>query len=307
MKNENFQDQNEVINSFEQQFATREHYQVAGGQAEVIDIKPTEQKSELPVLFSPSWGLTEKTYEPALKDLSERGRRAVLINHPRWGGKIKQDPNYQENDAEKYPQEQLRRALNILGVLDQKEIEKTDAICHSEGAIYTAIAAVLHPERFRNIVFFNPAGLIGEDTFLRLMKGFAGQNKRVASMNSIPVTEIEKQVVGAAVKDVIAYFIKNPLRAIREAKGISESQIHEILRYLHEKGLGIVVVASVDDPVFPMDKIQNTVKADMLDGFLSVRGGHSPIGEHPELYMAAGEQMLSALEEKEKKSTNSNQ
>ncbi len=83
-----------------------------------------------------------------------------------------------EEAVQKYPKEEVRKALNILGVLEEKDVEKTDVIAHSEGAVNTLIAASLYPEKFRNIVLFGPAGLIGEDTFTRLFQGFLGQNKR---------------------------------------------------------------------------------------------------------------------------------
>jgi len=218
--------------------------------------------------------------------------------------------------AKKYPTEVMRKALNILGVLDQKGIEKTDVIAHSEGAINTVIAATLHPEKFRNIVLFAPAGLIGEDKFIRLLQGFAGQAKRAETLSEkplaqvegqagytywpeIPVTEIEKQVASKAAREAVKYLVKNPIRGVNEARGIAKIQIHDMLRYLHGKGIGIVVMSGVDDPVFPMNNMQQIAKIDMLNGFVSLRGGHGEIGNHPERYMAAAEEMLTALEKRE--------
>lgn len=305
----NFENMASNESSFEAQFDNKEKIKVAGGTAEVVDIRPEAAKTEVPVFLAPSWGCGTEVYKPALEELINRERRAISLDHPRFGGDMKIS---EEEAAEKYPTEELRKAFNILGILEHKGLNKVDVIAHSEGAINAAIAAMLHPEKFRNMVLFAPAGLIGEDTFTRLLKGFAGQSKRAESLNAmsregkgeglpeIAVTETEKQVASAAAKEVLKYFAKNPLRSIRETMDISKSQIHEMLRYLHEKGIGIVVMSGVDDPVFPMDKMQEVAKADMLDGFLSLRGGHGEIGNHPELYMAAAEKMLTALEEKQK-------
>ena len=100
-----------------------------------------------------------------------------------------------------------------------------------------------------------------------------------------------------AIGELLKYLAKNPVRGIKEAVDSSNSQIHDVLRYLHEKGVGIVVIASVDDPVFPMERIQEIAKSDMLDGFLSVRGGHALLDMHA----LAAEQMLSALEKRQEK------
>ena len=275
--------------SFEAQFKKTEKYKVAGGTAEVVDIKPEDPKSEVPVFLAPAWACTTETYRPVLEGLSETDRRIIGINHPRIGGDMNVTP---EVAAQKYPKEELRKAMNMLGVLDQKGIDKTDVIAHSEGAINTAIAAMLQPEKFRNIIFYGPAGLIGEDTFTRLLKGFSKQSEPAKSLEGIEITD---DVTNAA-KEALKYLAKNPVRGMKEAMDISNSQIHEVLRYLHEKGVGIVVIAGVDDPVFPMDRIQQIAKKDMLDGFLSVKGGHALL----DIHASAAEKMLTALEKKEK-------
>lgn len=285
--------------SFRNQFDRKEYVKVGGGSVEIVDIVPERAKTEVPVLMAPGWSQTAEVYRPAIQTLVEKERRVVSLNHPRWGAASDSIP---EKAAAQYPGEEVRKAFNILGVLDEKGIEKTDVVAHSEAAVNVSIAAVLHPEKFRNIVFVAPAGMIGTDTFTRLLQGFAGQAKgRPESMEGIAITETEKQIMKTAALEAIKYIAKNPVRAFREGKNIAESQIHDMLRYLHEKGIGIVVMSGVDDPIFPMGRMQEIAKADMLDGFLSVKGGHGAIGEHPELFMAAAEEMLTAVEEKKKK------
>ncbi len=288
-------------NTFDEQFGKREQIKVAGGMAEVADITPENLKDAVPVFLAPSWACDLEVYEPTLKRISEEGRRAISLNHPRGGGDINEalrelGLELPEN-LPKNPEE-LRKALNILGVLAEKGIEKTDVISHSEGSLNTVIAAMLCPEKFRNIAMFAPAGLIGEDTLWRLLKGFAAQGQPAESMKGVPENEDQKKMAKKVIPSLLKYVGTGPLRSAREANDLSKSQIHEALRYLHEKGIGIVVAAHVDDPVFPMDKIQETVKADMLDGFLSLAGGHGAVGEHPEMFIPAAEKMFEALEKK---------
>lgn len=305
--------------SFAAQFNNTENLKVPGGIATVVDISPERSKTDVPVYFAEAWACTLPVYEPTLKVLTGSGRRVISSDHPRVGVGFKNqlDPEI----SKQFPTEGVRRALNILKVLEEKGIEKTDAIGHSEGGMDLAIAATIRPDLFRNIVLFAPAGLIGEDTVMRLAKGFGAQSQESESLSAkpytihyddpttpdetkmrpeIPITETTKQVAKTSQREGAKYVAHNPLRAVREAVGMasSKSQIHEILRALHEKGVGIVVMSGVDDSVFPMDQMQEIVKADMLDGFLSVRGGHGAIGDHPELFMGAAENMLSQLEEK---------
>ncbi|MBI4085887.1 MAG: alpha/beta hydrolase [Candidatus Liptonbacteria bacterium] len=290
--------------SFEEQFADKKQFKVAGGTAEVVDITPTSGETDGQVFFAPAWGCTLEVYKPALQTLVGENVRAISLDHPRRGGDMSSAP---EEAVEKYPYETLRRALNITGVFEQKNMEKVDAIAHSAGASDVVVAAMLHSERFRNIILYGGAGLIGKDGFIRLMKGFAGQSKRAESLKGtekfpeISVTETEKEVAAKAAKEALKYFAANPVRALKEAYALTDEkgQILDMLRYLHnEKGIGIGIIHAVDDPVFPMDKVQDMVKGDMIDGFFSVRGGHGEIGNHPERYMVAAKKMLDAIEKK---------
>ena len=281
--------------TFEEQFAKREYFEVAGGTAEVVDITPEKIKDETPILLAPSWACNLEVYKRAMETLSERERRVISLDHPRRGGEM--DKRVSKETADQYPREELRKALNILDVMEQKGIPQVDAIAHSEGAINVTIAAILHPEKFRNIVYYAPAGLIGKDTFTRLMGGFLKQGERPATFADVPVTDGEKETAAAALASVKSYVAANPLRAVKEVLEISQSQIHDMIRYLHEQGIGIVVASGVDDPVFPMRKMQKIAKLDSIDGFLSMRGGHGGLGDLPEEFMGKVEDMLTALEQ----------
>jgi pimeloyl-ACP methyl ester carboxylesterase len=288
--------------SFEAQFAKREHLNVAGGNAEVLDITPEKLKDETPIFFAPGWGCDIDMYKRATKELSDQDRRIVSMSHPREATDL--EAYATEEEMEKYSEGQLRKAYSILGVMEQKNITQVDAIAHSEGAINLTIAAVLHPEKFRNIVYFAPAGLIGKDKFTRLVQGFARQIKRAESLSDYPVSEGEKETAAAAIKSVSSYILENPKRALEETLEISNSQIYDMIRYLHEKGIGIIVMAAQDDPVFPLEKMAKIAELDMMDLLAVTKGGHGAIGDQPELFMREAEDLLSALQWKNNHTVN---
>lgn len=309
--------------SFAEQFRDREAIETEGGKVETVDINP--DAGGTPYMLIPAWACTANVYEPAIENFAEgyksdedtmenpnepkQKARVLMFDAARFGGSAVSS----SEEVNKYPEEEIRRANAILGVLDAKGIEKVNAVGHSEGAINLVLAAMVNPEKFESLTLFAPAGLIGKDTFTRLLKGFAGQGTRAESLNGIrskdgsivmpeiPVTETRKKVGAVSAKEGALYALKNPYRAMKEGIGISNSQIHEALRYLHEKGVMISVVTGVDDPVFPMKRIQEIVKSDMLDGFLSVRGGHGEIGNHPELYVEAIKSVIHSMEKKKEK------
>ncbi len=158
----------EEKNDFKTQFEKREFFEGAGGRIEVVDVIPEQLKDKVPLFIASGWGCSIEVYEQVFKIMVERGRRTISLNHPRQGGDLENKATEAEIDT--YPIEKLRKSYNILDVIEQKNIEKVDVLAHSEGAMNAILAAVLHPEKFRNIVLFGPAGMIGKDNFLDLTK-----------------------------------------------------------------------------------------------------------------------------------------
>jgi pimeloyl-ACP methyl ester carboxylesterase len=287
----------------------RESLFINGTQVDTVDIKPENQKDEVPVLVAPGWGATIESFEPGIKVLNDRGRRAICLDHPRKGGIMPESHNQEveqwyKNRGQKYPDwstEELRKANTILGLLDQKKLDKVDVVAHSEGSINVCIAAMLHPEKFRSLVLYNPAGLIGKDNIFRLQKGAGANTSRTETVSHIPITEAETEYLASTTHITPDYMKEAPIRALKEVWAISQARIEDMLRYIHEKGIKIVIIGAVEDTMFPMIGMQNNVKKDFIDGFLSVKGGHMQIQVHPELFMGAAESMLAQLEENRKK------
>jgi pimeloyl-ACP methyl ester carboxylesterase len=286
----------------------RERFTINGAQVESVDIKPEHQKDEVPVLVAPGWGATMESFEPGFEVLAKKGRRVISLDHPRKGGNIHDSYNediekwYQEK-GQKYPDwpsEELRKAQTILGLLEEKKLDKVDVIAHSEGAINVCIAAMLHPEKFigRTIILYSPAGLIGKDSIFRLQKGAGANTASTKSISEVPITYAETEYLKSTTHITPDYMKANPIRALKETWTISQARIEDMLRYLREKGIRIIVVGAVDDTMFPMGSatqaggMQKNVKKDFIDGFLAVKGGHMQIQVHPEIFMSAIETML---------------
>ncbi len=293
---------------FESKNVRKERFVINGAEVDSIDATPEKQKDQVPVLVAPGWGATMKSFKPGIKVLNDKERRVISLDHPRKGGTV---PDSHNKDVEEWyrkrekkypdwPTEELRKANTILGLLDQKKLDKVDVIAHSEGAINVCIAAMLHPEKFtgRTIILYSPAGVIGKDSFFRLKKGGDANKSRTETMSDVPVTADETAYLAETKRVTPDYIKANPLRTLKEVWAISRARIEDMLRYLREKGIRIILVGAVDDTMFPMDRMQKNVKADFIDGFVSVKGGHMQIQVHPEMFMGAIETMLKKPEEK---------
>ena len=181
-----------------------------------------------------------------------------------------------------------------------KQIEKIDAIGHSEGCMVVILAATLYPERFRDIVLVNPAGMIGKDNPWRLATSFAREVVKGY------VDEVRKNGLSEpmlrAIRETTTAVINDPVQSFREVLALSNVQIHELLIGLREKGIGISIVSAVDDGVFPDKRMQEIVTKDMVDGYFTVRGHHAQFQLDAERYTQLADYALEMMQQKRERS-----
>mgnify|MGYP001616161816 CR=1 FL=1 len=254
---------------FKQQFARKEVIQTSAGPTKIVDIRPVFQKDTVPILFAPGWGGTPQAYKECLKIIHDGNRRVLSVSHPRRGKSVAEETDF--------PMAETRKVQSLISIIDQKNLGKVDVIAHSEGAIYTIIAAALYPEKFRNIVLVNPGGLIGQDKFDKLVGRMLVS--AVHDITQAMKNSREKGPLTNAAKEIVKYFAKNPKRAIEELSAIAKSDILEMIKNLHDGGIGIAIVQGEDDPIFPISRIGEVLKdsKDSIDGFYPFKGGHNKI------------------------------
>lgn len=138
--------------------------------------------------------------------------------------------------------------------------------------------------------------MIGKDKFPKLAGRFS--LKLIQNALTAALEPAKTKLMAQAGLETTKYILKNPAISLKEATAISDSDIHETLKELHERGIGTAIIHGVDDPVFPMERMQEIVTQDQIDGFYSVKGDHDEIWTHPEKYVALAEQALEALAKK---------
>jgi pimeloyl-ACP methyl ester carboxylesterase len=275
---------------FTEQFENKKSFELFGGSVEYVDIKPDVLKTEVPVLFALGWGESIETFRDSIRKIVSLGRRVICLNHTRSGGKV------DDENTKNHPEEEVRKALAILRVLKENDIEKIDVIAHSEGGINVSIAGRLEPEHFRNIIFVNAGGLIGKDSFPELMFRFSSSvfkdyilnlfNKEtIQTIFGSPKIDHHTRVM-RTIKETAKYVAKNPLRALKESVAISQAQTTELLAEMHKSGIGISIVNGINDPVFPIERMKkavNDLNSQHKTGeLIEVAGGHSEIFMNPE-------------------------
>jgi pimeloyl-ACP methyl ester carboxylesterase len=304
------QDGSERHPSFDEQFEHPDEVRLPFGTAEVGDLTPEHLKDEVPVYLGHGWGLGLETYKPTMRKLYEHGRRVLSIAHPRYDSALGSSMNAKEltvnpiKPKKRYPKAELRKAFNILEVLEERGIKQVDAIAHSESALNVIYAAMMYPEKFRSIVLFNPAGMMEKENWVRLAKGFAGQGgPRPESLKDMPVTETEREVAAATMRDLKKYLL-NPVRGYHEVAAIKKEHytLADLLPYLQDKfGINIAVMITKDDPVFPHADVERIMKASAVNTYISsIPGGHGRIGDAPEEIIPIVEKQLEEFAKKER-------
>jgi len=256
--------------TIEEQFEHRETVELYGGKVEVVDVSPERPKTKVPVVVAPGWSASPDDFRGNIIALAQSGRRAISVHAPHG---IEHELPEEHNKL--LPDAELRKVAALVNSLEMKDIDTVDVVAHSEAALFSTVAAYLYPERFRNLVLVNPAGLIGEDNIARLMVSFSAEVVRQT------IEDIREKRIGKpffqTLGEITGYISKKPLQVVREILAMSNSQIHEILRELKQRGTGISIVSGNRDLVFPTKKMKGVLSPDMFSGFYEVAGRHNDV------------------------------
>ena len=271
----------------------------------IIEISPEKEKFERPVFFAPGWGGEASIPDDALEELAKEGRHVLSMS---FDQKIDNDIELPENPLIKETQAvEMQKAITINQILEKKDVEEVDLIAYSEGSINALLAAVMNPEKFKNIILLEPAGMIGKKSAYKTVFDFIKES--VSSSKNFLLNDGDKGNLVKLISDVVKHVATSPKLAGQGVEAISKSDIYDMLEYLKSQGMKISIIHGADEQMFPMKDVQDEVsrkskeRGDKLsntsiDGFYSVEGGHTSILSHPEKYSKLINTALIALENK---------
>ena|SRR3989344_1471490 len=258
-----------IYPTFSEQFSKREKLQTTGGVIKLADVVPEHLIDSVPKIILPGWGATDRSYHGLLRAIYQSGSRGICLSSDRRGESIEGQADYSIAN--------VRKIQGLIGVMSLKGIERADFVGHSEGALIAVLAATLYPQKFRNMVLVAPAGLAGTQSKLEL----AGRLAAMVNQSTVDALTRAGQMLPFLVnsREVIKYFFPNPKLGYAEFKAVSTSDVVSLLQGLHEKGIGISVVAGRNEPVFSLDKLKRTlnVQPHVVDHLYSAAGGHNAL------------------------------
>lgn len=280
------------------QFEQPEKYEYGSTIVEAFDIQPEKLKTEVPVFFGTGWSASRGVYEATILGTADKGRRVLSMFAPH-GIDIENDPDFGTDDKT-YAAAELRKAAAMLRTLEEKGVEQLDIVAHSESALWTLIVATMRPEKIRNIVLIDPAGLVDEDSTVRLATSFCLDIVQEAlNKEKLPRPEIERSVKPGSSTDLFGALrntIGSPMKSVKEVLALSDADIRGILEDLKAQGKHIAIIQGARDVVFPIERMAKVVNTKQVDGFYSVYGTHNEINYHPEAYITLIDHALDALE-----------
>ncbi|MGB7957907.1 MAG: alpha/beta hydrolase [Minisyncoccia bacterium] len=275
-----------------------DRFHFEGTEVFAYDIKPEHEKTDIPVAFAQGFGGTPLMFKKDIDTLVEHERRVISVDAMHGV-----PHNIPEEKKRGLPDAELRKVAALLNTLDAKNIDKVDGVGNSEGSMVLVLAAALYPERFRNLVLEQPAGLIGKDTPLKL--GVRFETDIIASEIKAARNKVPRSPHGITPpkKEASDLSPKNLYLALQEIRAMANTKLPELLAELKNRGIGISIIHGAQDKAFPMERMQEMVKANMIDGFYSVRGSHAEVRpeEEKKAYTELAEYALATMEKKQEK------
>jgi len=286
----------EYVRGPEKSAQETEVFEVNGEKVKVIDVIPEKVKDPIPAILLPGWGTSPELYKRNINELARYQRRVLSIE---TASGIEDSALKVLPGAEGVPEVEMRRISALISVMEKKKLDLVDIVGHSYGGMYAAFGAMLRPEKFRNIVLVNPAGIVGPDSSLQLLQRASIEALQEA-MRGMKEKSLRDSLIHIASHSA-STISTSPFHACREVIAIANTEIHNTLAFLKEKGVHISIIHTIDDATFPMERVQKIVDAGHIDGFYSAKGGHNEFILNPEKYTKLVDEALSSMEKSRKK------
>lgn len=269
---------------FEEKWAESETMRVGAKDISIYDIRPEHPKTDVPTIVGLGWSLKPENLKGTMQSLYERNRRVICPDTPH---------GIDTENTESYPEIELRKVAALARTLDERQVKKADIVANSEGGIFAVLAAYLYPERFRNLVLVNPAGMIGEDNLLRLNTGFS------ADVVGHVIEDVREKRPSEQRLDVLSSLkvvSGSPLQAIKSTLAIANADLRDMLKEIRKRGVGIEIVYSMEDQIFPPERIMETIGIEHTDALRPVAGRHNTFYLNPEPYAEIIDEALDELQ-----------
>lgn len=267
---------------FEQEFVQRTSINGASGRFDAVDVLPQQTDGNASVIWACGMGGTPTVDKGVIQELYNGNRRVLSADYSTRSG---------ENP---FAGEVERQAQTLIDLAEHQHTQThmpMDAAGQSFGAIALTVAALKRPDLFRNIVLVHSAGLVQNDSVVKLA---LRQLKETNNLNRIiPQDTAAAQLKTIADKAFWNHIVQDISSAYSELRGASHIPLHLLIQQTRKKGVKVAMIHGVNEEINPMSDVQNNVPQD-IDGFYSINAQHYDTQAHPAIYV--GEVINHALD-----------
>ncbi|HYV33334.1 MAG TPA: alpha/beta hydrolase [Candidatus Limnocylindria bacterium] len=277
--------------SFNEQYDNPETIDVAEGTLKIYRATPEIKKHSSPILLGHGYPASPTVMKENLRELFEKGKDVIFPYTPRG---IQMNPNIAESELSSQgnlDDIELKKASAFLTVIKSKDLKNINGLGFSEGALHIVAAALTEPERFKNLTLVNPAGVMGKTNFLTFLKGAVKHAQKETSKLEKAITT-GKYLTGALDERVSpnaeAASGSASERISAELKSlwaIPKADILDALAVLEKRGIGIRIIHTEGDQIYPLSKIKKMLEVKGLGHLLQVeKGSHTAFSANPKRF-----------------------
>lgn len=271
----------------------QEPFSTPNGVAYINEVAPfTSDPEEPPLLISPGLLNSSSTMFPVMDEFASRGIRTIAIEHARRGHRVKNEVFAEA--ASEYSGIEAAKAETLLNVIENRRLGPVDLLGYCEGAVNGAALATRYPDKIRNFVLLNPAGMMGEDSFLRVFKVFVDKSlKDVKHTFERPSQEKEESSETSR-----ASLLADRLLGLPTLYHLARARIDSDLTELQHAGVNVAVLQSYRDSLYPYYDVAKHVPEEITYTSLANRKlGHAAIYTHREVVVGATVRLLKSMSE----------
>lgn len=245
-----------------------ESYKSLGGYILAHELNQLKNKKDsIPLFFITGWGASPETVKDFVEEIYKTGRHVIVIDYENLDSCFPiTDVNYKTVPCLEY-----NKAVGIHTIMKKRNINQADIISHSEGSVSVTVAVHMSPDKFRNVLLINPAGLIRHDTLLKLSYRFI---LAIYTQIHFSKGKIHRHSISLWI-NVLKYVLFNPIQSFREVLRLPYCNIFIYLEQISKKVKGgIYIMYGSKDSVFPLESIVQRLKNNKQIHMLKMKGNH---------------------------------
>lgn len=244
-----------------------------GEDLEYAMVRPKENLDDSKwIVFIGGFATTKEQYKREILGLVKLGKPVIFVNPNKGAVPTDEEQKYFSGMKDALPSSIAPKAAAVAALLEHLNIQHADIIGNSQGAAVAAGFAGAHPEVAARLVLDSPAGMIGKDSVVgllrRVTKDAVIQKGERAEHQHLVHPELRAYDDDVWKKYYEKVKTHLPWRLTKEVPDVSKIDLRPVLSGLKESkqaggsGPEIVLFNAYSDVVFPEERIAETLGDD---------------------------------------------